>query len=53
MKKWRIDNVYEKVYEYDEEAGAYIHYAGFFAIGINSNMSKDEQIRIIEEDYYR
>jgi len=52
MKKWRLDDAYGKVYEYDEDSNAYIFYCTYFAAGIKDSMSECEKIRLIEEDYY-
>jgi len=52
MKKYRIDNAYNKVYKYDDESESYFFYGSFYAIGIDPEMTEAEQIEIIEEDYY-
>ena len=50
MEKYRFDDAYEKVYEYDEAAQAYVFCGSYLAYGINSKMSEEEQLRIVEND---
>ena len=50
MEKFRIDNAYEKVYSYDADENAYYFYGSFYAIGINRNMSRSQQLDIITTD---
>jgi hypothetical protein len=44
MKRFRFDDACEKVYEYDEDAQAYVFYASYFACEIEANMSENEKI---------
>ena len=46
MKRFRFDDAYSKVYEYDDDAQAYIFYASYFACGITADMSENEKIRL-------
>ena len=48
MEKYRIDNAYGKVYEWDRSSGAYVFCGSFYAFGITSHMSEAEQLRVIE-----
>lgn len=48
MKKYRIDNSYGTVYEYDKEAKAYIFFGKFHVFGITPKMSESQQIKRIE-----
>ena len=47
MEKYRYDNAYNKLYEYNEEAGCYI-----FVCNNPYNLNEDELIREYEESYY-
>ena len=47
MDKYRIDNPYQSVYRYSTPNGCFIFLAGFFEIGITSDMSEAEQIEKI------
>jgi len=49
MEKYRFDDAYQKVYEYDEESSAYIHCGSYFAYGIKPKMSYEQKKRIAEE----
>lgn len=50
MAKYRFDDTYEKVYEYDEEARAYIFCGSYLAYGITPEMSQEKQLQLVEED---
>lgn len=50
MGKYRFDNNYEKVYEYDEKQKAYIFIGTYFAFDIDKKMSDAEKTKIVEED---
>ena len=52
MEKFRIDNAYNQVFEYDDEENGYVFYGSFFSIGITDKMSESKQLKIIEDDYY-
>ena len=45
--RYRFDDAYEKVYEY--ENGAYFFIGNYIAFGINKSMSEEEMIKIIKE----
>ena len=47
--KYRFDDAYETVYVYDEDAKAYLSCGSYYAYGITSDMTEEEQIRIVEE----
>lgn len=49
MEKYRFDDAYEKVFEYDNESNAYLFYGTYFDIGINQEMSEAEKIQTVEE----
>jgi len=42
MEKYRFDDAYGKVYEY--ENGAYVYSGSYFGFGISSDMSDEEKI---------
>lgn len=46
MKRFRFDDAYGKVYEYDEDAQAYVFYASYFACGIKADMSENEKTQL-------
>jgi len=48
MNKYRFDDAYSKVYEYDEECNAYIFVGSYIAYGINAKMSEEEKTHIVE-----
>jgi len=48
--KYRFDDTYEKVYEYDKDAAGFVFIGSYFAFGINSDMSEAEKTRIVYED---
>ena len=48
MKKYRFDDSYEKVYEY--ENGSYLFIGSYFSYGITKKMKDEEKIKIIEEE---
>ena len=50
MDKYRFDDAYEKVYEYNEDAQAYVFCGSYIAYGITAQMSEEEQLRIVEND---
>ena len=50
MEKYRIDYAYERVYIFDEDDNAYLHYASFYGLGVDKKTSEAEIIRTIEED---
>jgi len=52
MERFRIDNAYGVVYEYDENSGAYVFCGKFHGFGITPDMDKSEQLRLIEQLYY-
>ena len=49
MDRYRFDDAYGNLYEYDEDARGYVFIGSYLAFGINKNMSESEQIRIVEE----
>jgi hypothetical protein len=48
VKKYRFDDAYSKVYEYDENAMAYIFIGTYYAFGIKTNMQEKEKIEKVE-----
>lgn len=48
MERFRFDDAYGKVYEYDESAAAYIFYGSYFACGIDKSMDYDEAVKAVE-----
>ena len=50
MEKYRFDDAYGKVYEYDNAQKGYIHIGSYFAFGLNPDMPEAEKIRIVDED---
>lgn len=52
MEKYRFDDAYQKVYEYDESAKCYVNIGSYFAFGIDAGMSESEKTQIVEmEDF--
>ena len=49
MDKYRFDDVYEKVYEYNDDAQAYIHCGSYLAYNITAKMSESEKIQAVKE----
>lgn len=48
-ERYRIDDVYEKVYEYDEDQNAYVFIGSFLSFGITKKMSTKKKIEKIED----
>ena len=48
-ERYRIDDAYEKVYEYNEDQNAYIFIGSFLSFGITKKMSTKKQIEKIEK----
>ena len=49
MERYRFDDAYGKVYEYNGSAKAYLFIGSYFAFGITAKMSDAEKERIVEE----
>ena len=49
MNRYRFDDAYGKVYEYDEDAKAYFFVGSYLAFGITKRMSEDEMIRRVDD----
>ena len=49
-EKYRFDDAYEKVYEYDKDSNSYINLGSYHAFGIDKSMSETEMIEIVESD---
>jgi hypothetical protein len=49
MEKYRFDNAYQKVYEYDSDQKAYLFIGTYVAFGITSRMSEKKKTQIVEE----
>ena len=47
--KYRFDDAYGKVYEYDEGACAYIYIGSYLAFGITAKMSEKKQISKVQK----
>jgi len=45
-EKYRFDDAYEKVYEYDGK-GAYVFCGSYLAYGIEKNMTEAEKVEIV------
>lgn len=50
MKKYRFDNAYESVYEYDKNQKAYIYIGSYYAYEITKRMSYQQAVRKIESE---
>ena len=50
LDRWRIDNVYEKVYV--PHGDVYIHYGSFYACGITKEMSLVEQLWVLDNEIH-
>jgi len=50
MEKYRFDDAYGKVYEYDANANAYIHCGSYLSFGITASMSEREKINRVEAE---
>jgi len=48
--KYRFDDAYGAVYEYDEDSDAYIFCGKYHIYGIHPDMSEEEKIRLVESD---
>ena len=48
MDRFRFDDNYEKIYEY--ENGAYVFIGSYFSYGITKKMKDAKKIKIIEEE---
>jgi len=48
--KYRFDDAYEKVYEYDVDSNAYIFTGSYLAYGITAKMSDEQKTQIVEND---
>lgn len=49
MEKYRFDDAYKTVYEYDDDSNAYIFCGRYIAFGISSNMTESEKIRRVND----
>jgi len=45
--RYRFDDAYRKVYEYDEDARAYIHIGSYLTFGITAKMSDKTKAQIV------
>ena len=52
MEKFRFDNAYENIYEYDGEANGYVYIGSYLGFGINSAMDESTKIMLVEEVLY-
>ena len=52
MEKFRFDNAYENIYEYDGEANGYVYIGSYLGFGINSAMDESTKIMMVEEVLY-
>jgi len=50
MERFRFDDDYRKVYEFDEDANAYMHVGSYLAFGIDAGMDDNEKIKMVDED---
>ena len=50
MEKYRFDDTYQKVYEYDNEGKCYLFVGTYFAFGISASMPTNKKIRIVTEE---
>jgi len=50
MDKYRFDDAYGKVYEYDETQRAYIFCGTYFAYGIKANMPESKKVLLVEKN---
>lgn len=48
MKKYRFDDSYEKVYEYDAEQDAYVFIGTYYNFNITKNDSYSEAVEKVE-----
>jgi len=48
----RIDDAYEKTYIKENGDNAFWFYASFFALGINKDMTIEEQEEAVRQAYY-
>lgn len=53
MDEYRFDDAYEKIYEYDNKARAYLFIGTYLAYGINAPMSDDVKVAAIDRDKMR
>ena len=49
MERFRFDNAYGKVFEFDKSQDAYVFVGTYIAFGINSKMSDDQKKEIVTE----
>lgn len=52
IKKYRFDDSYSKVYEYDRNQNAYIFIGTYFSFNIDKDSSEAEKIVRIEYELY-
>ena len=50
MDSLRFDDAYQKVYEYDSKARAYVFLGSYFAYGIGPDMSEERKRETVEKD---
>lgn len=50
MDRYRFDDAYEKVFEYDAGAKGYVFIGSYIAFDINTKMSEAEQTQIVEDE---
>ena len=51
MNKFRFDDAYKKVYEYDDDNKCYLFYGTYYACGITADMSNTEKNNIVLSNY--
>lgn len=49
MEKYRFDDVWEKVFEYNHDAG-YVFIGSYYAFGITADMTYEDKAQIVYED---
>ena len=52
-EKYRFDDAYEKVYEYDKDSNSYINIGSYHAFGIDKSMTETEMIETVESDLWQ
>ena len=50
-EKYKFDNAYESIYEWNDNANAYLFLGSYYSFGITKEMSHAEAVAIIENDF--
>ena len=53
MEKYRFDDAYGKVYEYDKNRGVYLFIGTYYAFSIKSYMTDKRKTSIVDKEMFK